>query len=51
MILTFDDDICGVLRKACDFDDEAMHLVHATQIVHKNFFNASPPFKFITIFN
>lgn len=38
IILSFYEDFSAALRKACDFDDDAMHLVRATQIVRKKMF-------------
>ena len=41
VMLTFDDDICAALKKACDHDgdDDAMHLVRAARIVCKEMFH------------
>ena len=38
IILTFDEDIGSALRKACNIDDDSMHLARAAQIVHKEMF-------------
>ena len=38
IILTFNKDIGSALRKACNFDDDAMHLACAAQIVRKEIF-------------
>ena len=38
--MTFDEDIGSDLRSNID-DDDAMHLVHAAQIVHKEMFGKS----------
>ena len=38
VILSFNEDFIVALTKACDFDDDAMHLVHAVQIVRKEVF-------------
>lgn len=39
VILTFDDDICGALKKACDHDSDAMHLARAAQVVRREIFD------------
>ena len=38
VILSFNEDFIVALTKACDFDDDAMHLVCAAQIVRKEMF-------------
>ncbi len=40
-MLTFDDDIGGTLRKACDNDSDhdALHLVRAAKVVRREMFN------------
>ena len=38
VILSFNEDFIVALTKACDFDDDAMHLVRAAQIVRKEVF-------------
>jgi len=37
-VLSFDEDFSATLRKACDFDDDAMYLLCAAQIVWKEIF-------------
>ncbi|KAJ8380702.1 hypothetical protein SKAU_G00014800 [Synaphobranchus kaupii] len=37
-LLTFQDDIGDALKKACDHDSDAMHLVRAAQVVRKEMF-------------
>ena len=39
VLLTFDDNIGSALRKACDYDSDAMHLARAAQVVRKKLFN------------
>ncbi len=41
VMLTFDDDIGGALRKACDHDSDhdALHLVRAAKVVRREMFN------------
>ncbi len=41
VMLTFDDDIGGALRKACDHDSDhdALHLVRATKVVRREMLN------------
>ena len=38
IVLTFDDDVGGALKKACDYDNDAMHLAHAAEVVRKEIF-------------
>ena len=38
VILSFNEDFIVALTKACDFDDDPMHLVRAAQIVRKEMF-------------
>ena len=38
VILTFDEDIGSALRKACNIDDDAIHLARAAQLVRKEMF-------------
>ena len=41
VMLTFDDDVCAALKKACDHDndDDAMHLARAARVVRKEMFD------------
>ena len=43
IILTFDEDIGSVLRKACNIDDDSMHLARTAQVVCKEMFDLMDP--------
>ena len=39
VILTFDGDVSEAFKKACDYDDDAMHLARAAQVVRREIFD------------
>ncbi len=39
VVLTFNIDVCRALEKACDNDDDAMHLARAAQVVRRDIFD------------
>jgi hypothetical protein len=41
VLLIFNDDIVGALKKACDHDSDAMHLARAAQVVRRSMFERS----------
>ena len=44
IVLTFDDDVGGALKKACDYDNDAVHLAQAAEVVHNEIFEMNYSF-------